>query len=147
NCAFLNNCSRRSVSGALGAHLAGQCHASHREAATASSFDGQFHIHRALFLSERTAQLGKRNILQLPNALSGDSTFLAYLLERLGLSAVQAETLEDDLLFAIVQNVQQPANLVTKIFVTQQLKRRLRLLVANDFAELGRIVVADRRVK
>ncbi len=127
--------------------LAGQCHASHREAATASSFDGQFHIHRALFLRERTAQFGERNILQLPNALPGDTKFLTYLFERLGLSAVQTETLEDDLLFAIVQNVQQPADLVTEIFITQQLKRRLRLLVADDFAELGRIVVADRRVE
>ena len=118
-------------------HIAVECHASHREAATASSFDGQFHIHWALFLGERTAQFGERNILQLPNALPRDTKFLAYFLERLGLSAVQAEALEDDLLFAIVQNVQQPADLVTEVLITQQLKRRLRLLVADDFAELG----------
>src|SRR5262245_44679737 len=61
------------------------------------SFDRQFHIHRALFLCERTAQLGKRNILQLPNALSRDTKFFTYFLKRLRLPAVQTKTLEDDL--------------------------------------------------
>ena len=75
--------------------------------------------------------------MQLPNAFPGDAKFLAYFLERLGFSAVQTETLEDDLFFAIIQNVQQPADLITEIFITQQLKRRLGLFVSDDFAELG----------
>ena len=57
------------------------------------SFDRQFHIHRALFLCERTAQFGKRNVLQLANALAGDTKFFTDFLERLGLSAVETETL------------------------------------------------------
>src|SRR5215469_11266318 len=61
------------------------------------SFDRQFHIHRALFLCERTAQLGKGDILQLPNALPGNTKFLTYFLERLRLPAVQTEALENDL--------------------------------------------------
>jgi len=71
-------------------------------AATASGFYRKLHIYRALFLCERTAQFGEGNILQLPNPLPGDAKFLAYFLERLGLSTVQAETLENDFLFAIV---------------------------------------------
>src|SRR5262245_1803277 len=82
------------------------------------SFDRQFHIHRALFLRERTAQFRKRNILQLPNAFSRDTKFFTYFLESLRLSAVQTKTLEDDLLFALIQNVQQPADFVTQIFIT-----------------------------
>ena len=111
------------------------------------SFDRQFHIDRALFLSERTAQLGKRNILQLPNALPRNTKFLTDFLERLRLPTVQAEALKNDLLLAVVQNIQQSADLVAEIFITQQLKRRLRLLIADNFAEFGRIVVTDRRVE
>ena len=76
--------------------------ASKRHLPSSLSFDGQFHIHWALFLCERTAQLGERDILQLPNALPRDTKFFTYFLERLGLPAVQTETLEDDLLFAVV---------------------------------------------
>ena len=85
--------------------------------------------------------------MQLPNALAGDTKFFTHFLEGLRFSAIQSETLEDDLLFAVIQDVQQAADFVSQIFVTQQLKRRLRLLVADDFAEFGRIVVADRRVQ
>src|SRR5262249_18836052 len=108
------------------------------------SFDRQFHIHRTPLLRERTAQFGKRNVLQLTNALPRNTKLFTYFLERLGFSAVQTETLEDDLLFAVIQDVQQTSDLVSQIFITQQLERRLRFLVANDFAKLGRIVIADR---
>ena len=111
------------------------------------SLDRQFHIHRALFLCQRTAQFGKRDILQLPNALPRDTKFFTYFLKRLRLSTVQTKALKDDLLLPVIQDVQQPADLVSQIFIPQQLKWRLRLLVADDFAELGRIVVADRRVE
>src|SRR5204863_9899027 len=68
-------------------------------------------------------------------------------LERLRLPTVQAEALKNDLLLAVVQNIQQSADLVAEIFIAQQLTRRLRLLIADDFAEFGRIVVTDRRVE
>ena len=127
--------------------FAGQCHASHREAATASSFDRQFDVDRALFLCERTAQFRERNVLQLANALARHAEFLADFLERLRLSAIETEAREDDLALAIVEHVEQPADFVAQVLVAQQLERRLRFLVADDLAELGRIVVADRRVE
>ena len=85
--------------------------------------------------------------MQLPNALPRDTKFFTYFFERLRLSAIQTETLENYFLFAFIQDIQQAADLVPEIFITQQLERRLRVLVADDFAELGRVVVTDRRVE
>ena len=48
---------------------------------------------------------------------------------------------------AIVEHVEQAADFVAQVLVAQQLERRLRFFVADDFAELGRIIVADRRVE
>src|SRR6266513_5242756 len=81
------------------------CGRSKRHCSSSLSFDGQLHIHRSLFLRERTAQFGKRNILQLPNALPRDTKFFTHFLKRLRFPAVETEALEDNLLLAIVENV------------------------------------------
>src|SRR4029077_12527960 len=62
-------------------------------------------------------------------------------------AAIETEALENNFLLAIVKDVEQSTNLVAEIFISQELKRRLGILVADDFAELGGIIVADRRVE
>ena len=111
------------------------------------SFDRQFDIDRALFLAERAAQFRQRDVLQLANALAGHAEFLADFLEGLRFAAVEAEAREDDLPLAIVEHVEQTADFVAKVLVAQQFERRLRFFVADDLAELGGIVVADRRIE
>src|SRR5213076_3212027 len=47
-----------------------------RHCRVALSLDRQFDIDRALFLAQRAAELRERNVLQLPNALAGNTEFL-----------------------------------------------------------------------
>src|SRR5437867_7459077 len=96
------------------------------------SLDRQFDIDRALFLAQSAAELRERNVLQLPNALAGNTEFFSHFLERFGLTTVQPEALENDLLLAIVQHIKQSAYFIAKIFVPEQLERRLSFLVPNN---------------
>ena len=126
--------------------LRSQCRRS-RRAVTTLSLDRQFDVDRLLFLAQRPAQFRQRDILQLTNTLAGHAKLLADFLKRLRLSAVEPKPLKDDLLLAIVENVEQTADFVAQVFVPQQLERRLRIFVTDDFAELGRIIIADRSVE
>src|SRR6266487_393983 len=111
------------------------------------SLDRQFDIDRALFLAQSAAELRKCNVLQLPNALACNAEFLSHFLERFGLTAVQSEALKNDFLLAIIQHIKQSADFIAKIFVAEQLERRLSLLVPDDLAEFSRIIVADRCIE
>src|SRR2546429_287162 len=111
------------------------------------SFHRQLDIDGALFFAQSTSQFGKRNVLQLANALARYAEFLAYFLESFRFASIQTKPLEDNFLLAIIEDVEQAANFVAKILVTQKLERRLRFLVTNDFAEFGRIVVANRGIE
>src|SRR5438105_12289492 len=111
------------------------------------SFNRQLDVDRLFFFAQGATQFRQSNILQLTNALAGDAKFLANLLERLWLSAIESEALKNNFLFTIVENVKQSADFVAQVFVAQKLKRRLRVLIADDFAEFGRIVIADRRIQ
>src|ERR1700730_1506686 len=110
-------------------------------------FDRQFDVDRLLFLAQSAAQFRKRDVLQLANALASDAEFFADFLERLRLATVEPEALENDFFLAIVEHVEQTTDLIAKVLVAQKLKRSLRIFVADDFAKLSRIVIADRRVK
>src|SRR5438128_229195 len=86
-----------------------------------------------------------RSLLSLPaRRFTGNSRSIG---ERFRFAAVKSETLENDLLLAVIKHVEQPADLVTQVLVAQQFKRRLRVLIANDLTELGGIIVANRRIK
>src|SRR6266568_1354184 len=78
------------------------------------SLDRQFDIDRALFLAQSAAELRKRNILQLPNALACNTEFLSHFLERFGLATIQSKALEDDFLLAIVEHIKQTAHFIAK---------------------------------
>ena len=108
------------------------------EAATATlSLDRQLDVDRTLFLAQRPAQFRQRDVLQLANSLAGDAELLADFLERLRLAAVKPEALENDLLLAIIEDIEQAADFVAQVLVAQKFERRLRVLVADDFAEFG----------
>ena len=110
-------------------------------------FDRQLDVDRALFLAQGPAQFRERDVLQLTNTLARDAKFLADFLERLRFAAIEPEAREDDLPLAIVEHIEQAADFVAQVLVAQQLERRLRLFVADDFAKLGRIIIADRRIE
>jgi hypothetical protein len=73
--------------------------------------------------------------------------FLADFFERLRFAAIEAEAREDDLSSHDHRARREVADFIAQDSVAQLLKRRLRFHVADDLAELGRIVVADRRVE
>src|SRR6266496_1163854 len=62
-------------------------------------------------------------------------------------ATVQPEALENDLLLAVVQHVKQTTDFIAQILVAQKFEGRLSLFIPDDFAELGGIVVADRRIE
>src|ERR1051325_1087553 len=111
------------------------------------SFDWKLDFDRLFFLAQSPAQFRQCNVLQLTNTFASHAEFLADFFEGLWLSAIETESLEDDFLLAIVEHVEQSTDFVTQIFVPQKLEWRLRFFVANDFAKLGGVVVADRRVE
>jgi hypothetical protein len=57
--------------------------------------------------------------LQLPNALACNTEFLADFFESFRFAAIKPEALEDDLFLAIIQHIEQPADFVPQILVTQ----------------------------
>src|SRR4051794_41027014 len=87
-------------------------------------FDRQLDVDRFFFLAQCATQLRERDILQLTNALARHAELLADFLERLRLSAVEPEALENDLLLAVVEDIEQSADFVAQIFIAQQLERR-----------------------
>src|SRR6266567_5798856 len=95
---------------------------------------------RVFFLAEGTAQLRQRNVLQLANSLARHPEILAHIFQRLRLSTIEAETLCDDFPLAFIEHLEKPVHLMEQILVAQQFKRCFRVLVADNFAELCRII-------
>src|SRR6266576_3697843 len=110
-------------------------------------FDRQFDVDGPLLLTQSTAQLRKRDVLQLTNSFAGYAEFLADFLKRLGLATVETKPLENNFLLAIIEHVEQSADFVPKILVPQQLERRLRFFVSDDLAKFRGIIVTDRRIE
>src|SRR3954454_2427525 len=111
------------------------------------SRDHESCFHKVVLFGERAAELRQRNILQLPDTLARNTETYADLLQSFGLSTVETETLRNNFLFAVVENFEQPIHFVAQIFVAQQFEWSLRLLVADQLAELRRIIVANRGVE
>src|SRR5438874_10934454 len=107
----------------------------------------QVDVDWSLFFGQGATQLRQRDILQLANAFARHPKFLPDLLQRLGLAAIESEARENNFAFAIVEHFEQTAYFVTQIFVAQQLERRHRFLVADDFTKLSRIIIADWRIQ
>src|ERR1700722_7972735 len=92
---------------------------------------------RLLPLGERPAQLRQSDILQLPDPLSSHSEFLSDFLKGFRFAAVQPVSLEDNLALAVVQHLQKLAKFVEHVLISEQLERRLRILITDDLAKLG----------
>src|SRR5262249_54785553 len=93
------------------------------------------------------AQLRQSNILQLADTLARYTKFLTNLFQGLRLSAVEPETLVDDLALPIVEYLKQVTDLIAQILVSEHLERRLRVLISDDLAKFGRIIVTDRCIE
>src|SRR5213082_693535 len=107
----------------------------------------QVDVDWSLFFGQGATQLRQRDMLQLANTFARHPKFLPDLLQRLGLAAIESEARENNFAFAIVEHFEQTAYFVTQIFVAQQLERRHRFLVADDFTKLSRIIIADWRIQ
>src|SRR6516164_11522586 len=92
---------------------------------------------RLLPLSERPTQFHQGDILQLPDPLSGHPEFLSNFFESFRFAAVQPVSLEDNLALAVVQDLQKLAKFVAHVLVSEQLERRLRIIITDDFAKFG----------
>src|SRR5207248_11794315 len=97
-----------------------------------------------VLLAQRPRPVPERNVLQLTDTFAGHAEFLAAFLELLRLPAIEAEEQENNFLLAIIEHVKQAAHFVAQVFVAQKLKWCLCVLIADDFAELSRIIIADR---
>jgi len=60
---------------------------------------------------------------------------------------IQAEARVDDFAFPVVEDIQQIANLVAEILVAELLKGILRLVIADDIAKRGVVIVAERLIQ
>jgi hypothetical protein len=114
-----------------------------RTVATSLRFHRQFDVDRFFFFAQGTAQFRKRDVLELTNTLSSNAEFLADFFESLWLTTIEPETLEDDLLLAIIKHVEQTADFISQIFVPQKFERRLRVLVAHDSVESSSLMGAS----
>src|SRR5262249_51017988 len=82
-------------------------------------------------LAQSPAKFRQGNILQLPDTLPRDSELLTHLLQGLWFATIQAESLKNDLSFAIVQYFEELTHLVTQIFVPEQLEGCLGVFIPN----------------
>src|SRR6516165_3761222 len=92
---------------------------------------------RLLPLGERPTQFCQGDILQLPDSLSGHSEVLSNFFESFRFAAVQSESLEDNLALAVAQHLQKLAKFVAHVLVSEQLERRLGILITDDLAKFG----------
>ena len=98
-------------------------------------------------LAQCPAQFRQRYILELADSLSRNAELLAHFFESFRFATIQSEPLEDDLPFAVVQNLEQLTDFVAQVLVAEQLKRRLRFFIANNLTKFSRVVIADRCVQ
>src|SRR5262249_50591013 len=108
---------------------------------------GQLDIDRAFLLTQGPAQFRERDVLQLADAFPRHPKLLADFFERLRFASVETEAGENNLPFAIIEHIEQSADFVAQVLVPQQFEWCLCFFVANNLAELGRIIVTDRRVE
>src|ERR1700737_1327940 len=92
---------------------------------------------RFLSLGERPTQFRQGDILQLPDPLSSHSEFLSNFFESFRFTAVQSESLEDNLALAVVQHLQKLAKFVAHVLVSKQLERRLRIFITDHLAKFS----------
>ena len=85
--------------------------------------------------------------MHLADTLAGDAEFFADFLECLELLAIETETGIDDAALAFIQDIEEIADLVTEVFVAKGLIGVHRLIVTDDVAECGRILVVDRLIQ
>ena len=76
-----------------------------------------------LSLAESAAQLGQRNVLQLPNTLPRDAEIFTDVFQSFRLSTVETETLRDDFLLPIIEDFEEATHFVAQVLVPQQLER------------------------
>src|SRR5258708_9263647 len=98
-------------------------------------------------LAQCPAQFRQRYILELADSLTRNPELLTHFFESLRFAAVQSEPLEDNLAFAVVQDLEQLTHLVAQVLVSEQLKRRLRIFIPNNLTKFRRVVIADRCVQ
>ena len=88
-----------------------------------------------------TTEFSKGDILKLANPLAGDPELFADFLEGLGFVAIESETGIDDFALAIVEDIEQVANLIAEILVAKLLERRLSLLITDNVSERGVVLI------
>jgi hypothetical protein len=79
----------------------------------------------------------QRDVLQLTDSLARHPKFLAHFLERLWLLTIQSESGVYDPALPVIEDVEQLADFLPKIFVTQGLKRVVGFIIAHNLAEFG----------
>src|ERR1017187_2442781 len=99
-----------------------------------------------LFFHHAT-ELGQRNVLDLAHAFARNLELSAHLFERLRLVAVEPEAQVQDFGLTRLEFLQNIPHPLPQRLVAQQFKRGQRILVADDFTKLRRIVVANRRIE
>src|SRR5947208_4484411 len=81
----------------------------------------QVDVDWSLFLGQGATQLRQRDILQLANTFARHPKFFPDFLQRLGLSAIEPETRENNFAFAIFEHFEQTAYFISQIFFAQHL--------------------------
>lgn len=101
----------------------------------------------ALFFHEGAAEFIEGDVLELADALAGDTEFFADFFEGFGGGAVEAEAGDQDAAFAFVEDIEEVAELVAEVFVAKHFVRVLGFCVADDFVELGGAVFINSGVE
>src|SRR5207237_8049909 len=86
----------------------------------------------------------ERVVLDLADALAGDAERASHLFERARLLAGKAEAQLDHLALALGQRSQRQLDVLAAQRERGGVERRLRLLVGDEVAERGLLVLADR---
>src|SRR4249919_4081209 len=89
-------------------------------------------------------ELLQRVVLDLADALAGDPERAPHLLEGAGLLALQAEAKLDQLALALGQRVERAIDVLAAERRGGRVERRDGLLVLDEVAELGLLLLADR---
>ena len=89
-----------------------------------------------------TTEFSKGDILKLAYPLAGDPKLFSDLFEGLGFVAIESETGINDFALAIVEDIEQVANLIAEILVAKLLERRLSLLITNNVSKRCVVLIA-----
>src|SRR5690349_24995645 len=100
-----------------------------------------------LAAAARVAKLAQRLRLDLADPLPGDVELLAHLLERPGTPVLEAEPQLEHAALAAGQRVEHRLHLLLEQLVGGGLRRRERAAVLDEVAEVGVLLLADRRLE